>query len=138
MAGKHKRRNAAWMAASQYGGNGYGPGGGLYGGTGFPRDAAAAYAPGYGPQPGFGAAGLNAGLLQSMPAFLRTGGAGSFLLGAAVGATAAWVLCDEELRGRIARSAMRLYSGIAGGVEEMKEQVADLRAEVDAERGTGA
>ncbi|ENO88637.1 hypothetical protein [Thauera linaloolentis] len=79
-------------------------------------------------------AGLDGGLLQGMPAFLRTGNTEQFLLGALIGAAAAWVLSDEELRGKIVKSAMKLYTGVAGGFEEMKEQMADIRAEVEAER----
>lgn len=74
------------------------------------------------------------GLMQQLPAFLRTGNSEQFLIGALVGAAAAWVLTDEELRGKILKSAMKLYAGVAGGFEEMKEQMADLKAEVDAER----
>lgn len=76
----------------------------------------------------------NSSLLQGMPAFLRTGNTEQFLLGALVGAAAAWVLSDEEMRGKIVKSAMKLYTGVAGGFEEMKEQMADIRAEVEAER----
>lgn len=104
--------------------------GGMYGvDAGFAQGrGAAAQAPGL-------QAGLNAaGLLQGMPAFLRTRNTEQFLLGALIGAAAAWVLSDEELRGKIVKSAMRLYAGVAGGFEEMKEQMSDIRAEVEAER----
>ncbi|MFB8829159.1 hypothetical protein ACE0DR_06700 [Azotobacter sp. CWF10] len=84
---------------------------------------------------GFPGAGLfDAGLLQNMPAFLRSGNAEQFLLGAVLGATAAWVLADEELRGKLIKAGMKLYAGVAGGFEEMKEQMADIKAEVAAER----
>lgn len=71
--------------------------------------------------------GLFAGLLPS-------GRNEQFLLGALIGAAATYVLSDEELRGRMIRAGLRLYTGLAGGLEEMKEQVADLKAEVAAER----
>ncbi|MFT3759640.1 hypothetical protein [Thauera sp.] len=90
------------------------------------------FAQGMGPMPQQPAA--DGGFLQNMPAFLRTGNTEQFLLGALIGAAAAWVLSDEELRGKIVKSAMKLYSGVAGGFEEMKEQMADIRAEVEAER----
>lgn len=73
-----------------------------------------------------------------MPAFLRNRSTEQFLLGALIGAAAAWVLSDEELRGKIVKSAIKLYAGVAGGVEEMKEQMADIRAEVEAERSGDA
>ncbi|ENO92332.1 hypothetical protein ACFQ4M_00570 [Thauera mechernichensis] len=85
-------------------------------------------------QAGLHAAGLDKGLLQGMPAFLRTRNTEQFLLGALIGAAAAWVLSDEELRGKIVKSAIKLYAGVAGGFEEMKEQMSDIRAEVEAER----
>lgn len=136
----------------QYGGLGgaYGPGagapeGGFHGiEAGFGRamgagSAAAGQAQGLhaGLQASLNAAGLDAGLLQDVPAFLRSRSTEQFLLGALIGAAATWVLSDEELRGRIVKSAMKLYVGLAGGFEEMKEQVADIRAEVDAERDGG-
>lgn len=124
----------------QYGMGGDPMGAGMYG-------AEAGFAQGYGPggmgqagglhaglQAGLNAAGLDGGLLQGMPAFLRTRNSEQFLLGALIGAAAAWVLSDEELRGKIVKSAMKLYAGVAGGFEEVKEQMADIRAEVEAER----
>ena len=97
-----------------------------------------AYGAGGGLHAGLSAAGLDAGLLQGVPAFLRTRNTEQFLLGAMVGAAAAWVLSDEELRGKIVKSAIKLYAGVAGGFEEMKEQMADIRAEVEVERNGDA
>lgn len=108
--------------------------------SGLPGGMEAGFAQGFaqGMGPGYGAAlrqpAADSGFLQGMPAFLRTGNTEQFLLGALIGAAAAWVLSDEELRGKIVKSAMKLYSGVAGGFEEMKEQMADIRAEVEAER----
>ncbi|GAB3467597.1 YtxH domain-containing protein [Azotobacter salinestris] len=142
-------------AGSQYGeGGGYGTAYGGYGGYGGgpqPQQGfdgmhggtyhhhGHGYGYGYGGNGAFGGgfpgAGLfDAGLLQNMPAFLRSGNAEQFLLGAVLGATAAWVLADEELRGKLIKAGMKLYAGVAGGFEEMKEQMADLKAEVAAER----
>lgn len=73
------------------------------------------------------------GLLDGMPAFLRARKSEQFLLGALIGAAAAWVLSDEELRAKLIKGGMKLYSNLAGGFEEMKEQMADIRAEVAAE-----
>lgn len=58
-----------------------------------------------------------------------------FLLGALVGAAATYVMTDEAVRGKIMKGAMKLYADMAGGFEEMREQMADLRAEAEAERG---
>lgn len=130
----------------QYGMGGMGadPAAGMYAAeTAFAQGAGAGYGPGAGAWPsglqaglqaGLGPTGLDGGLLQGMPAFLRTRNSEQFLLGALIGAAAAWVLSDEELRAKIVKSAMKLYAGVAGGFEEMKEQMADIRAEVEAEQ----
>ncbi|KJS75745.1 MAG: hypothetical protein JM57_02535 [Comamonadaceae bacterium BICA1-1] len=60
------------------------------------------------------------------------------LLGVLIGAAAAWVLGDEALRAKLLRLGMQLYSGVAGGLEEVKEQVADIQAELEAQRMSGA
>lgn len=88
---------------------------------------------------GYARSGLfDSGLLQNMPAFLQSRNAEQFLLGAVIGAAAAWVLADEELRGKLIKAGMKVYAGIAGGFEEMKEQMSDIKAEVAAEqRGEG-
>ncbi|MCG5512012.1 YtxH domain-containing protein [Ectothiorhodospira shaposhnikovii] len=57
-----------------------------------------------------------------------------FLLGLMVGAGAAWILSDEEMRRKIMKAGLDLYAGVAGGVEEIKEQMADIKAEMEAER----
>lgn len=100
--------------------------------TGYPGgmggDFQSGMAAGWGSQPGM------AGVMQQLPAFLRTGNSEQFLMGALLGVAAAWVLTDEELRGKILKGVMKVYAGAAGGFEEMKEQMADLKAEVEAER----
>ncbi len=88
----------------------------------------------------YGSAPFDAGLLSSLklPSGWRSGRTEQFLLGAVVGAAAAYVLSDEKLRGNIVKSAIRLYSNFAGGIEELKEQVGDLKAEIEAERASDA
>ncbi|MBI2306366.1 MAG: YtxH domain-containing protein [Rhodocyclales bacterium] len=61
-----------------------------------------------------------------------------FLLGALLGAAAIYVLGDEKLRGKIMKSGMNLYANILGSIEEMKEQAADLRAELETGRNDAA
>ncbi|WP_228273784.1 hypothetical protein [Rhodocyclus tenuis] len=112
---KHKKRN---KTAAGWGAPGYGQ----------------AYGDGYGPGYGEGIAGLDKGLLHSLKGLAGSRGSEQFLLGAALGAAAAYVLSDEELRNKLVRMGMKLYAGIAGGFEEIKEQMADLRAEVEAEQ----
>ena len=64
---------------------------------------------------------------------LPKGRSEQFLLGLAVGGAAAWLLSDEDLRGKIMRSGLKLYANVAGGLEEMKEQMSDIQAELAAE-----
>lgn len=56
-----------------------------------------------------------------------------FLLGAVLGAAAAYVLSDEEVRGKLMKAGVKLYASLAGGMEEIKEQMADIKAEIAAE-----
>lgn len=56
------------------------------------------------------------------------------LVGVLIGAGVAYVLGDEKLRGRLLRAGMQLYTSLAAGFEEIKEQMADIQAEMAAER----
>lgn len=56
------------------------------------------------------------------------------MVGVLVGAGIAYVLGDEKLRGKLLRAAMRLYTQLASGFEEVKEQMADIQAELAAEQ----
>lgn len=107
-----------WGAHSQQGYAGHH--GGMGGGPWGPHHA--------GPMGGFGPlGGLGA----------RLGGANmqQFLMGALLGGAAAYVLSDAELREKILKGAMKLYGGVMGGFEEMKEQMADIKAEMEAKQG---
>lgn len=61
-------------------------------------------------------------------------GSQQFLAGALLGAVAAYVLSDEALRAKLLRAGVQLYTGLVGGVEEIKEQIADIQAEMAAGR----
>ena len=69
-----------------------------------------------------------------MSGYLPSQHTDQFLMGLMLGAGAAWILSDEELRGKLIKAAMKVYPGVAGGFEEIKEQMADIRADVAAER----
>ncbi len=80
-------------------------------------------------------AGLaGAGALSGLPDFLRSRHTEQFLLGLVAGGAVAWLLTDEELRGKLLKLGMKLYGSVAGSVEELKEQLADVRAELEAEQ----
>ena len=92
--------------------------------------------PGMNPQASAAAGlpGFDNGLLHSLQGLAGSRQTEQFILGALIGAAAVYVLGDEQMRGKIVKAGMRLYSGIAGGFEEIKEQMADLKAEVAAEK----
>jgi hypothetical protein len=101
--------------------------------TGYPGMGPGYGAPGYG-NPGYGPAGVNHDFLKAMSGYLPSQHTDQFLMGLMLGAGAAWILSDEELRGKLIKAAMKVYTGVAGGFEELKEQMADIRADVAAER----
>ena len=62
----------------------------------------------------------------------------STAFGSVLGGGATYVLGDEEARERVMQGAVRLYTSVMGSVEEFKEQLADIQAEVAAEHATQA
>lgn len=84
-----------------------------------------------------GGASMNKGFLSGLgwPRGFASGQTEQFILGALLGGAAAYVLADEDLRSKLVKSIMKLYAGLTGGIEEFKEQMADLKAEVEAEHG---
>ncbi len=79
-----------------------------------------------------------AGLFGGLSNLLPSRRSEQFLLGAAVGLGVTYVLSDDELRGKLIKSAIKLYAGLAGGIAEVKEQVADIQAEIAAEQSGAA
>jgi len=80
----------------------------------------------------------NQGVFASLGNLLPKGRNEQFLLGLALGGVAAYVLSDEDIRGKLFKGAIQAYSSVMGGVAEMKEQMADLAAEVEAEQSGAA
>lgn len=79
------------------------------------------------------AAGAQAnGLLGNWGASLTSSRTQQFVLGALLGAAATYVLSNEELRGKMMKSLVKFYAGMSSGFEEMKEQIADIQAEMQA------
>ena len=75
------------------------------------------------------------GMLNGLTRLLPGRPGEQFLVGALIGAAATYVLADEALRGKLIRSGLKLYSELAGGLAEMKEQAADIQAELAVEQG---
>ena len=134
---KHAKRAAGWGDAGYYGGmggartagmgmgSGMGPGMGAYGAGGGAWDGAAPGAAGFG-------TGMDNGLLHGLQGLMGSRQTEQFVIGALIGAAAVYVLGDEEMRAKLMRGMVKLYSGIASGFEEIKEQMADIKAEVAA------
>lgn len=76
----------------------------------------------------------NQGFLGGLGNLLPAGRTEQFLLGLALGGVAAYVASDEEIRGKLFKGAIKAYAGLTGSLAEMKEQMADLQAEVQAEQ----
>lgn len=74
------------------------------------------------------------GMLAGLGRLLPEGRTEQFLLGLLVGGATAYVLADEDLRGKLFKGAIKAYAGITGSLAEMQEQMADLQAEVQAEQ----
>ena len=78
----------------------------------------------------------NNGILRGLDNLLPSRKNERFLLGLLIGAGAAYLFSDKNLRGKIIKSAMKLYSGFAGEFAEIKEQFADFKAEFETEYQT--
>ncbi|MDR1227527.1 MAG: hypothetical protein LBK55_00660 [Azoarcus sp.] len=84
---------------------------------------------------GFNGAGAAAsGFFGGLGTWLRERSSEQFLIGAAVGAAAVYVLSNEELRAKILKGGIELYGNLAGGLAELREQMADIKAGVEAEK----
>lgn len=79
-------------------------------------------------------AGNGQGLFGGLTNMLPGKPSEQFLVGALIGAAAAYVLSDEAMRGKLIRSGLKLYGELAGGLAEVKEQAADIQAELAAEQ----
>lgn len=130
---KHKYAKQAGWGQADYGG-GYAAMNGMAGaGVGLGGDAYGAAAP------GMTAPGMNNNtFLHGLQGLVGSRHTEQFILGALLGAAAVYVLGDEEMRAKLVKTAMKLYSGVAGGFEEIKEQMADIKAEVAAEKRSEA
>lgn len=78
--------------------------------------------------------GNGQGAMGGLSSLLPAGRTEQFLVGAVIGAAAAYVLGDDALRAKLMKSGVKLYSSLMGDLAEMKEQMADMQAEVESER----
>ncbi len=78
------------------------------------------------------------GIMAGVKKLLPDDASEQFLVGLLIGAGAAYLLSDEQLRRQIIRYAVQTYGNIMGGFEELKEQVADIQAEISVEQAAGS
>jgi hypothetical protein len=57
-----------------------------------------------------------------------------FLRGLLIGGAAAYILTNESVQKAIIKTGLKVYSTLAGGVEEFKEKIMDVKAEIEAEQ----
>ncbi len=122
---KHKHAAATGWGQTGYGAMNAGMGASMAGGNAAGMGTGMGYAP-----PGMDGSSF----LHNLQGLVGSRNSEQFIVGALIGAAAVYVLGDEEMRAKLMKGMMRLYAGVAGGFEEMKEQVADLKAEVAAEK----
>ncbi|MDR1349914.1 MAG: hypothetical protein LBJ59_03855 [Zoogloeaceae bacterium] len=77
----------------------------------------------------------NQGVFATLGKALPKKGRDQLLLGLVIGATAAYVFGNEEARAKLIKAGIALYTGLAGGVEELREQFADIQAELATQAG---
>jgi hypothetical protein len=78
------------------------------------------------------AANTNAsGMLGPIGIWLREHPSEQFLIGALAGAALAYVLSNEELRGKILKNGLGMYGAFMSNLAELREQVADIQAEIE-------
>ncbi len=76
------------------------------------------------------------GLLDGLRKVLPESTAEQLLLGALLGAGAAYVLSDEAMRRKIVRFAVGAYADAAGALAGLREEIGDAQAEILAERAS--
>lgn len=69
--------------------------------------------------------------VQPMP-MAQSPRSGRFLQGLLIGGVAAYLLSNEQVQQSVIRSAVRVWSTVQGGMEEMKERFRDAEAELHA------
>ena len=71
-------------------------------------------------------------MLDGLRAVLPETASGQLLVGVLICGALTYVLSDEKLREKIIRQGVQGFSSLAGAMAELKEQIADIQAEVAA------
>lgn len=72
------------------------------------------------------------GMLSSLTRLLPEKTSERFLVGALAGGAIAYGLSDEAARASVLRFAIRTYGDVVGALAEIREQAADIQAEIQA------
>lgn len=60
-----------------------------------------------------------------------------FLRGLLIGGAAAYLLTNERAQKAVIKAGVKVFGTLAGGVEEFKEKIMDVKAEIEAEQEEG-
>lgn len=69
-------------------------------------------------------------MLDGLRSVLPETASGQLLAGVLIGGAITWALSDEKLRETIIRQGVQTFGNMAGALAELKEQIADIQAEV--------
>lgn len=70
------------------------------------------------------------GMLDGLKSILPETASGQLLAGVLIGGAITYMLNDEKLREKIIRQGVQTFGNMAGALAELKEQIADIQAEV--------
>lgn len=57
--------------------------------------------------------------------------------GLLIGGAAAYLLTNEKAQKAVIKAGVKVFGTLAGGVEEFKEKIMDVKAEIEAEQEEG-
>ncbi|MEM7446191.1 MAG: YtxH domain-containing protein [Pseudomonadota bacterium] len=77
-------------------------------------------------------------IMAGLRSILPDSTSGQLLVGVLIGGALTYLLSDEEVRKKIIRQGVLAFGNMAGAMAELQEQIADVQAEVEAERATEA
>ena len=78
------------------------------------------------------------GISDGLRAILPDSASSQLMLGILIGGAVSYVLSDEKLRETIIRQGVQGFGNITGSLAELKEQIADIQAEIEAKQAAGS
>lgn len=71
-------------------------------------------------------------MADGLKSMLPESASAQLMMGVIIGGAVAYVLSDEVLREKIIRQGVKSFGNMAGSLAELKEQIADVQAEIEA------